>query len=274
MNKLINNIVIPSLLLVGLILSPLALAQSPFDGHDITVKFERWEVDDDKKITSVLSVINELDISASDSNSPDDEDFQPDAENFHALDENFHLWSIDFYKREVELIFTSIEEGGNNNQYKYGTPLGFHFVDTDENLSDILHVTIDDRFAPTSYNKDLASFDANNIYISLQKSECRVGFKPDCENDDSPTGYNNIIKLDVLLAETADALFDWAEEVASDIFPGHEESFYLFGFYVREYPDYFVGTKDGIIYLYEKEPGNLSDLGKIGPWLDLVDTNE
>ena len=91
------------------------------------------------------------------------DDAMPDAEGFHAMDEEFNLWDIDFHEREVELTFTSIYIQDHDNQYMYMSHVGFHFEDADDGLSDILHVTVDDRVAPSAFNKDLLSFDANNI---------------------------------------------------------------------------------------------------------------
>lgn len=258
-----KKLVIPSLLLTGLTLSPLAVAQGSFDGHDVNVKFEVWELDGDKNITSVLAVRNEQDVTASDSNSPD-------IEGFHALDEDFHLWDIDFNQREIELVFASIQVQDHDNQYMYMTPTGFHVEDTDDSLSDILHVTVDDTYAPSAFNKELVKFDADNIYVNLQGSMCHIAgmaSMPECTNEDSPTGYNSIIKLDILFADNADDLYDWGEEKYPELFPSHEESFYLLGYYVREYPGYYLGTKDGNIYLYDKATDEIMDLGEIAPYL-------
>ena len=265
MNSL-KKLTISALLLTGLAISSVSLAQSPFDGKDVNVKFEVWEVDADNNFTSVLSVINEQDITASDSNSPD-------AEGFHAMDQEHNLWDIDFKKRHIELVFTSIQLEAHENQYMYMSPVGFSITDTVDNMSDILHVTIDDSYAPSFFSKDLASFDANNIKISLQGSMCHkagMASMPDCANTESPTGYNSIIKLEVIFADNVDDLYDWAEHEYSDLFPGHEESFYLLGYYVREYPDYYLGTKDGMVYLYDKATLDIIDLGAIGPYLDQI----
>jgi len=267
------------LLLTGLVMSPLALAQSPFDGENVKVKFEVWEweskqiqgsdateivaVLDENGLPIMIRLRNDEQVIASDMDIPD-------IESFYTSDKNFHLWDIDFHKREIELIFRSIEIQDYDNQYMSTYPMGFHIEDIEDNYSDILNVTVDDRFAPSMFDKNLVSFDANNIYVSLQGSMCRTRTSagmPTCANLESPTGYNSIIKLDVLFSGTVDALFDWAEKDNSDLFPGHEESFYLFGHYVREYPDFILGTIGGNVLLYDKATGDTIDAGAIGHWL-------
>ena len=258
--KTFKKLTIPSLLLAGMAASPFAIAGTSFDGHDVNVKFEVWAVDADKKITEVLKVRNELDVTASDADSPD-------AESFHAMDEN-QLWDIDFNQQEIELTYTSIVDAID---YMYMTPVGFHIEDTGDSFSDILNVVVDDSFAIPMYNKDLVSFDADNIYVSLQGSMCHysaMGSMPSCDNPDSPTGYNSIIKLDVLFADNVDDLYDWGEEMFPELFPSHEESFSLLGYYVREYPDYYLGTIDGMLYLYDKNTGEMIDLGDIDQYME------
>ncbi|NOQ14071.1 MAG: hypothetical protein GQ583_06280 [Methyloprofundus sp.] len=257
---------ISSLLLAGLTLSPLAMAMGPFEGRDVNVKFEMWEVDADKNITDVLIVRNELDVTASNETTPD-------AEDFHAMDENFHLWDIDFNKRSIELTFTSIEAQTNEEQYMYMQPVGFRFSDEADNLSDILYVDVDDQYAPSAYNKDLVRYDANNITVNLQGSMCHVAGMagmPQCDNEASPTEYNNIIKLDILFADNADALYGWAESKYSELFPASGESFSILGYYAREYPNYYLGIKDGDVYLYDKNSGDLVNLGSVNPFLELM----
>ncbi|MCK5356204.1 MAG: hypothetical protein KAJ63_13885 [Methyloprofundus sp.] len=261
-----KKLAIPSLLFVSAAMSPLAMAHGSFDGHDVNVKFEMWQVDAEKNITEVLVVRNELDVTAADG-------VMPDAEDFHAMDDKFNLWDIDFHEREVELTFTSIYVQDNDNQYMYMSPVGFHFEDAEEGLSDILHVTVDDRFAPSAFNKDLLSFDANNINISLQGSMCHIagmGGMPECTNEESPTNYSNIITAKVLFADNADDLFTWAEGKYSDLFSTQEESFYLLGYYVREYSGYYLGTKGGDVYLYNKASEELTELGSIEPFLEMM----
>jgi len=267
------------LLLSGLVMSPFALAQSSFDGENVKVKFEVWEweskqiqesdateivaVLDENGLPIMIRLRNDEQVIASDTDNPD-------IERFYTSDKNFHLWDIDFHKRAIELIFRSIEIQDYDNQYMSMYPMGFHIEDIDDNFSDILNVSVDDRFSPAMFNKNLVSFDANNIYVSLQGSMCRTRATdgmPKCANPKSPTGYNSIIKLDVLFAGTVDALFDWAEKDNSNLFPGHEESFYLFGHYVREYPDFILGTIGGNVLLYDKATGDTIDVGLIGLWL-------
>lgn len=261
MNSLIKKITIPSLLLTGLALSPLALAQGSFDGKDVNVKFEIWNSDN---VTEVQVVRNEQDVIASDMSNPD-------IYNFHGVKEDTQLWDIGFHKREIKMVFTSIYRQDMAHQYMHRDPVGFHFEDTADNMSDILHVSVDDQFAPSSFNKDLVRFDANNIHVSLQGSMCHLagmGSMPMCDNEHSPTGYSNTIKVKVIFAETVDGLYGWAESEFSDLFPASGESFYLIGYYVREYPNYFLGVKDGNVLLYDKNSGELIDAGAIEYWLD------
>jgi len=261
-----KKLAIPSLLIASAAASPLAMAHGSFDGHDVSVKFEMWQVDADKNITDILIVRNELDVIASD-------DAMPDAEGFHAMDAKFNLWDIDFNEREVELTFTSIYVQDHDNQYMYMSPVGFHFEDAEDTLSDILHVTVDDSYAPSDFNKELLRFDANNINISLQGSMCHIagmGGMPECVNDDSPTGYSNIITAKVLFADNVDDLYTWAEDKYPELFPSHEDSFYLLGYYVREYSNYYLGTKDGKVYLYEKNTEEMTELGSIEPFLEMM----
>ena len=265
MNTL-KKLIIPSLLLTGVAISPSALAQDSFDGHNVNVKFEMWAVDADNNITSVLAVRNEQDIAASDMTDPDVEDF-------HAMDENFNLWDIDFDQQSIELTFRSIEIQDHDNQYMYMSPVGFHIEDKEDSLSDILNVTVDDSYAPSMFNKDLVSFDANNITVSLQGSMCHIagmGSMPMCDNPDSPTGYNSIIKLRVLLAGTADALFDWIETEYPEYFPNHQESEEIIGYHARYYPqtNLYVGTLGGQLFAYGDQFGGLLNAGDINTWLD------
>ena len=53
-----------------------------------------------------------------------------------------------------------------------------------------------------------------------------------------------------------------------DILDSHEESFYVLGYYVREYSNFFVGTIEGKLYLYDKNNGDLIDLGDIDQYME------
>jgi len=263
MNTL-KKLAVPTLL-AGITLSPFAMAQGTFDGHDIGVKFEMWQVDADKNITEVLAVRNEAVVNASDANNPDLSDF-------HAMDDKFHLWDIDFNKQEIDLTFKSIEIQDNDNQYMYMSAVGFHIEDTNNNLPDILHVELDDQFAPSAFNKDLLRFDADNIYVNLQGSMCHIagmGGMPECTNPDSPTGYSNKIKLKVLLADTADDLFTWLESEYSEYFSSHPQSLTTEGYYYRFYEGtgIYLATKDGKLYAGSAELGIL-DFGPMQTWID------
>jgi len=252
------------MLLAGLAISPFVSAHGSFDGHDVNVKFEMWELNEKNDITDVVFVRTEEDVAASDSTSPD-------IEGFRALEGENQSWDIDFREQKVYLTFTSIEFQDMEHQYMYMQPLGFHFEDKADSLSDILYVDVKDHYAPSFYNKDLARYDADNIYINLKGSMCHIdgmGSMPKCDNADSPTGYNNTISFDVLFADNVDDLYAWGEEMYPEILDGHKESFYLFGYYVREYSNYYVGTLGGILYLYNKNTNEFTDLGDIDPFIE------
>ena len=261
MNCLIKKLTIPSLLLTSMAISPLALAQGTFDGKDVNVKFEIWNPGN---VTEVLALRNEQEVTASDME-------HNDIVGFHGVNEESQLWDVDFHGREIKMVFTSIYFQDMAHQYMHRDPVGFHFEDTADNMSDILHVSVDDQFAPSFFNKELVRFDANNIQVSLEGSMCHIagmGSMPMCDNPDSPTRYNNTIKVRVVFAETADGLFNWAEKEYSDFFPDHQESFYLLGYYVREYPGFYLGTREGRVYLYDKATNEIVDAGEIDPWLE------
>ena len=263
MNRL-KKLAVPSLLLAGVAMSPLVSAQGSFDGHDVNVSFELWELNEKNDIIKVLALINEQDVNASDSNSPD-------IEGFEALEGENQAWDIDFREQKVYMTFTSIEFQDMEHQYMYMQPLGFHFKDDADTLSDILYVDVNDQYAPSFYNKDLVRYDADNIHINLKGSMCHIdgmGSMPKCDNPDSPTGFNNTIVANILFADNVDDLYNWGEEMYPDLLDSHEESFYVLGYYVREYSNHYVGTKDGMLYLYEKNNGDLIDLGDIDQYME------
>lgn len=265
MNRLITKLAVPSLVAASIGMSPLALAHSPFDGKSVNVKFEVWGSDD---VSSVLGVTNEKDIVASDMTYPDEQDFYVFSENL----DHFN-WDIDFDRETIELTYTSIEAQDFDHQYMYTSAKGFHFQDTEDGLSDILNVTVNDRFAPFGFNRDLVEFDANNIYVSLKGSMCHIAgmaSMPNCADEDSPTGYDNQILLNVLFADTADALFDWLEAEYPGYFPNHQESMPVAGYHARFYPatGLYLGTLNGKLYAYGDAFGGMLDAGEMAMWLD------
>lgn len=273
MNYLIKKLTISSLLLTGAVMSPLASAQGSFDGNSVTVKFEVWGSDD---TSNLLGVTHEQDVVASNSRYPDVEDFYVFTPGI-----DFYNWDIDFNQDTIELTYASIEVQDVDHQYMYSSSKGFHFEDSNDSLADIVNVTVDNSFAPFGFDPALVTFDANNIYVNLKGSMCHIagmGSMPTCTNLNSPTGFDNQIKLLVEFADQAggidntriDTLLDWAEDQYGEYFPGPEDSFELLGYYVRYYPatDTYLGTKDGHLWVYgEQSFGGLVDAGTIEMWL-------
>jgi len=270
-----KKIMIPSLVLAGAVISPLVLAQGSFDGHNVNVQFEIWGSDD---VSNLLGVTHELDILASDTTYPDAEDFYV----FTPAIDHFN-WALDFSQDTIEMTYTSIEVQDFDHQYMYSSSKGFHFQDIDGSLPDIINVTVDSSFAPFGFDPMLVTFDENNIFVNLKGSMCHIGgmaSMPTCTNLNSPTGYDNQIKLVVEFAGQAagddvdysriDALFDALEVQYSEYFPNHQESSILLGYYVRYYPetDIYLGTKEGRLVVYGQQFGGLLDVGSLDFWLN------
>lgn len=279
MNGLFNKIAMASLLVTGLAVSSLALAEGSFDGHNVNVKFEIWKADlfkDDDgnvvgfNITETLAVRDEANIVASD-------DSSPDLIGVHTQVEN-HLWDIDFNNRVIKLVFTSITDPNYDNHGMWMSPVGFHLEDVDGTLPEIVGVKVNDQYAPSFFNKALVNFDANNIYVSLQGSMCHIdgmGSMPECDNVESPTKYNNIIEVEVEFAgnivgnDKIDQLLTWAEGKYPELFHNHMESMDMFGYRARFYPEtnVYTGVKDQRLYYYDANTSELLDLGPVAPWL-------
>jgi hypothetical protein len=142
-------------------------------------------------------------------------------------------------------------------------------------------VTVDKRFAPFGFNQDLVAFDANNIYVDLTGSMCHteaMNSMPTCTNPNSPTGYDNHIKLNIEFASVAasgltnariDTFLNWAEQKYPQYFPSRQVSSILQGYYARHYPetDIYIGVKEGKLFVYGQPFGGLLELGDMTKWL-------
>lgn len=206
-------------------------------------------------------------------------DMNPDLEGFRIIPEReYEYWDIDFSGNTISMEFTSIDQRTFDHQYMYTSPRGFHFEDTENQLPEIVGISINYAFAPFAFNPDLSGFDADNIWISLEGSMCHttaMGSMPTCTNPASPTGYDNSIIVTVEFAgeisinDRADALFDWAEDAYADYFQSKETSFEIAGYYARYYPliDTYLGTDGTDLYLYDQVNG-LTNLGNLEGWLN------
>ena len=66
-----------------------------------------------------------------------------------------------------------------------------------------------------------------------------------------------------------DALFDWAETVYAELFPKHEHSRYIFGYYGRCYDNGIcLGAKDGHVFVSGGSFGALTEVGGLHTFFD------
>lgn len=246
-----------------------------FDGSQMNVRWEIWDKVNPLNGGDVLGVRDEVDVVASDA-------ITPDIKDFHNSRGTYELWDVDFTAQGLEVTYTSINVQDPIHEYMYMSAMGFHFEDTENNLPDIVSVTVADGFMPFGFNPDLVTFDANNIYLDLTGSMCHVvgmGSMPSCTNAASPTGYDNQIKLNVVFADNGTAirihpnerinrLYAWAEETYPQYFPTQQQSKDIEGYYARYYPetDIYLGTKDGHLYVFGAPFGGLADLGELEQW--------
>ncbi len=247
-----------------------------FEGRQVNVRWEIWDKTNPGKGGGVLGVSDELDIVANNTTSPDIKDF-------HKSRGTFELWDVDFTTQGIDLTYTSIKVRDVDHQYMYTSARGFHFEDTENNLPDIIGVTVDTKFAPFGFNADLLTFDANNIYVDLTGSMCHVdgmASMPSCTNTASPTGYDNQIKLKVIFANDGtapaetnanariDSLYAWAEKKYPQFFPTSQQSKDIQGYYARYYPEtnIYLGSKNGRLYVFGAPFGGLADLGELKKW--------
>lgn len=247
-----------------------------FEGKQVNVRWEIWDKLNPLNGGSVLGVTDEIDVVASNTATPDIKDF-------HNSRGTFELWDVDFTAQGLEVMYTSIKQRDFDHQYMYTQAMGFHFEDTENNLPDIVGVSVADGFSPFGFNPSLVTFDANNIYLDLTGSMCHyegMASMPTCTNPTSPTGYDNQIKLNVVFAggETApvatndnariDSLYAWAEQKYPQFFPTQQPSKDIQGYYARYYPEteIYLGSKNGKLYVYGKPFGGLADLGELEQW--------
>ncbi|SHN93561.1 hypothetical protein BHECKSOX_477 [Bathymodiolus heckerae thiotrophic gill symbiont] len=206
-------------------------------------------------------------------------------------------WDIDFNQNRIELTYTSIEAEDGQYRYLYLKSKGFHFHDMHNSLPEIINVTVDDTFAPHGFHPELVTFDADNIYVNLRDSmvlnEDMTGAThdnrplPDGHNPSSPTGFDNrmILKVEFAAKETIDKptndkviiddatidkLFDWRESKYPELFPTHQDSMYVNGYYARFYEGtgFYVGSLKGRLYLYHIHLAIMIDLGELGPLVE------
>lgn len=237
-------------LLIG---APAAFAG--FAGKTLTVTSPTWDKNQAIGVAE-LGFTDERTVTASDAVTPDVQNF------FTAGGGSSDVWNIDFTDHTVMFEFTPIYTRtlGDQVDYMYMMSTGFRISDTSDQLPPIVAVTVDSNFAPFGFDASLVRFDENNIWLSLEGSMCHfygMGSMPSCTNPNSPTGYDNFIKLNVQFAgETpsldktkVDALFNWAEAQYVDLFPHAAESVEIFGYYARCYNNgVCVGAKDGRIH--------------------------
>jgi hypothetical protein len=283
-HKLIDKLAKSAILLTGLVISPLALANGSFDGHNVNVKFEVWESNTEdiggKEVevpvfSNVLSVTNEQNVAASDTNYPDAERFFVFSEAIDHFD-----WDVDFHQNMIEMTYVSIYEQDHDHQYMYTSTKGFHFQDSEGILSDIIDVKVmDTQFAPFGFDPSLISFDKDNIYVNLNGSMCHIAgmaSMPNCANIESPTGFENRITLHVTFADSGmvdnaklDALFDALEAQYPEYFPS-QMSGMVAGYYARYYPgtNIYLGVKDNALFAHGAQFGGLLDAGSVDVWFE------
>jgi hypothetical protein len=80
--------------------------------------------------SNVLSVTNEQNVAASDTNYPDAERFFVFSEAIDHFD-----WDVDFHQNMIEMTYVSIYEQDHDHQYMYTSTKGFHFQDSEGILS-------------------------------------------------------------------------------------------------------------------------------------------
>ncbi|SHN93721.1 hypothetical protein BHECKSOX_880, partial [Bathymodiolus heckerae thiotrophic gill symbiont] len=256
----LKKILVSSLLLAGIAISPYALADQSFGGHTINAAFGKWDSNDAVNGGDVFFYITrEKDVLASDLVYPDEKDF-------YVIDRFSYYfdWDIDFNENRIELTYVSIKADDMYHQYIYTWSKGFRFRDSENSLPDIINVSVDSTFAPLGFDPELVTFDANNIYVNLKDSRCLWSKIPvegsndlvsECVNLLSPTGFNNRISLQVTFAhgeevdketideptidtcpaidepvndvviidkETIDELYVWAESKFPEYFPSHQ----------------------------------------------------
>ncbi len=185
-------------LAASLLLADGAIADSAFDGSEITTHWEYWSGGSPGAGGTYLATTDTVAVVASDL-------VEPDLTDFHASPGNdFELWDVDFWEDEIRLTYTSIAVWDYDHQYMYLSPVGFHFQDEADELGPIQDVQVDVSFAPFGFDPALVSFDEDDIWVDLAGSMCHfgsMGSMPSCTNPASPTGFDNEIVLIVTVPE-------------------------------------------------------------------------
>lgn len=258
------------------------VAQADFDNRDVKVSWEIWNQKSPGAGGALFGARDSESVVASNNNNPDITQFHSSTGN------DYELWDIDFFGKEVILTYTSIAQQDTRHQYMYQSSQGFHFEDTTNSLGDITNVTVERSFAPFGFLDNKVTFDANNIWVDLKGSMCHtvaMGSMPTCTNPNSPTGYDNQIKLIVetqgggaapIIAPPIDnsaridALFSWAEQNYPQFFPSRQSSRDILGYQARHYPstNTYLGSKDGVLYVYGAAFGGMKNLGNTEQWLN------
>lgn len=193
-----KKLVYLSFLLSGLSVPSLALAQDTFDGSNIKATFELWKGGSPVAGGSVNRVDDEAVAVVGDAATPDFKDFNDSYD-------DYELWDFDFSGRQITLTYTSIYKQDFDHQYMYTSSKGFHFEDVDNQLNDIVGVSLDASSEVFGFDPAKITFDADNIYIDLEGSMCHIAgmaSMPDCANPGgrTGTGYDNQLKLMVAFA--------------------------------------------------------------------------
>ena len=188
-----------SLLLPGLSISSLAIAQDTFEGSRIKATFELWNSQSPGAGGTLNRVDDEAVAIVGNSTTPDFKDFNDSFD-------DYELWDFDFSGQQITLTYTSIYKQDFDHQYMYTSSKGFHFEDIDNTLNDIVGVSVDASSELFGFSPKLITFDANNIYIDLYGSMCHIAgmaSMPDCANPGgrTGTGYDNQLKLTVAFAK-------------------------------------------------------------------------
>ena len=72
---------------------------------------------------------------------------------------------------------------------------------------------------------------------------------------------------------TIDQLYDWKESKYPELFPTHQDSMDINGYYARFYPEsgVYIGSLEGRLYLYSLQLGGIIDLGELGDWVEQME---
>ena len=277
LKPLIMAMALPALLLIS------QNAAADFDNKSVQVSWEIWNQKSPGAGGALFGAMDTESVVASNNN-------HPDIARFHSSTGNdYELWDIDFSGNDIYMTYTSIAQQDTRHQYMYQSSVGFHFEDVSNSLGDIVSVSVDRSFTPFGFLDNKVTFDANNIWVDLKGSMCHtiaMGSMPTCTNPNSPTGYDNQIKLivetqgggssappinqPVDMNTRIDNLFHWAEQNYPQFFPSAQGSRDILGYHARYYPSVntYLGSKDGMLYVYGPAFGGLKNLGNTEQWLN------